>query len=226
MPDTICLSVEVPICAFRPYASREYQDTYPVPTPASVYGLLLSLLGVRREDKTRHRGVELALAIESLPERSKVFRKLRRGADLEDIRPDYQDLLTDLHLWVWVKSGRDASKPNLVELLNQAFNTRFAGIERAGGVSLGESSYLVNAVSRASHPQQLHFLLPDPRGFYSLPTWVDHTVAKNTVLCRFKIEEDPSDVSVSLPQAWFDIPLAPIVDAPVNIEKPKRGRKK
>ena len=37
----LTLYVEVPICAFRPHSSREYQDTYPVPPPASVYGLLL-----------------------------------------------------------------------------------------------------------------------------------------------------------------------------------------
>src|SRR5215203_6052852 len=101
MTDALCLQVEVPVCAFRPYASREYQDTYPVPTPASVYGMLLSLIGVQREDKGLHRGVDLALAVESVPERSKVFRKLRRGPDLENTRPDYQDVLTDLRLWVW-----------------------------------------------------------------------------------------------------------------------------
>jgi CRISPR-associated protein Cas5t len=226
MSDSICLSVEVPICAFRPYASREYQDTYPVPTPASVYGLLLSLLGVRREDKARHRGVEMALAVESLPERSKVFRKLRRGADLEDIRPDYQDLLTDLGLWVWLRSGKDAAMPNLVERMIEAFDSRFAGIDREGGVSLGESSYLINAISRATPPQQLHFLLPDLSGFYSLPTWVDHADAKNTVLRRFKIEEESSEVENSLQIAWFDIPLAPIVTDPIVVEKPKRGRQK
>jgi len=190
-----------------------------------VYGLLLSLLGVRREDKARHRGVELVLAVASLPERSKVFRKLRRGVDLEDIRPDYQDLLTDLRLWVWVRAGNDTAKPNLVERLNEAFETRFVGIEREGGVSLGESSYLVNAVSRAAPAQQLHFLLPDPSGFYSLPTWVDHADAKNTVLRRFKIEEEPSAVEISLPIAWFDTPLAPIVPEPIVVEKSKRGRR-
>src|SRR5580692_1473273 len=99
-PDIIRLLVEVPFCAFRPFASREYQDTYPVPTPASVYGMLLSFLGLgmKADEKFRHKGVHMALAVESLPERSSVFRKLRRGKTLHDIRPDYQDLLTELYL--------------------------------------------------------------------------------------------------------------------------------
>src|SRR4029077_3026704 len=95
------IRVTVPVCAFRPYASREYQDTFPFPTPSSVYGMLLSLLGVPREQKSRHRGTEMALAVRRLSGTAKVFRKLRRGRELEDTRPDYQDLLMDLQLWIW-----------------------------------------------------------------------------------------------------------------------------
>ncbi|MEM9702748.1 MAG: CRISPR-associated protein Cas5, partial [Planctomycetota bacterium] len=89
----LLLRVEVPFCSFRPDASREYQDTHPVPPPATVYGMLLSLVGVPRERKEDHRGVRLALALEGEPERARVFRKLRRGKELVDLRPDYQDLL-------------------------------------------------------------------------------------------------------------------------------------
>src|SRR3989442_15695185 len=103
MNELLPIRVEVPVCGFRPYASREYQDTYPVPPPATVYGMLLSLLGVPREQKALHRGAEMALALADVPgraQRSRVFRKLRRGSDLEKTRPDYQDLLIDLKLWV------------------------------------------------------------------------------------------------------------------------------
>lgn len=212
MSDSLCLLVEVPVCAFRPYASREYQDTYPVPTPASVYGMLLSLLGIRREDKARHRGAELALAVGALPERSKVFRKLRRGADLEDIRPDYQDLLTELHLWVWVRRGADSGDPCLADRLKFGFAERFASIQREGGVSLGESSYLVNAITVSRPEEPLHFVRPDPKGFYSLPVWVDHAMASNTVTNRFTVDEDPHASPIELP--WFQIPVAPPVVPP------------
>lgn len=221
MDEPLCLLIEVPVCAFRPYASREYQDTYPVPTPASVYGMLLSMLGVPREQKVVHRGVAFALAVESLPERSKVFRKLRRG-DLEALRPDYQDVLTDLRLWVWVGRGEETAESCLADRLCVALAERFAGVTRCGGVSLGESSYLVNAVSAAVPPERLIFIVPDPSGFYSLPTWVDHTISAHTQLRRFRIEDEPSLVRETLPGAWFNVPVAP-ARAP---EPPRRRGKR
>jgi len=212
MSDSLCLLVEVPVCAFRPYASREYQDTYPVPTPASVYGMLLSLLGIRREHKDRHRGVEFALAVEARPERSKVFRKLRRGADLEDIRPDYQDLLTELRLWIWVRRGAEVEAPCLEDRLRSGFAEKFAGVKREGGLSLGESSYLVNAITATVPTKPLHFVLPKADGFYSLPVWVDHAAASNTVTHRFSIDEDKHETLSE--EHWFQIPLpTPTADA-------------
>lgn len=214
MPDELCLRVEVPVCAFRPYSSREYQDTYPVPTPSAVFGMLLSLLGEpppdmtdlaeRRERKARHRGAALALALDQPPVRSKVFRMLRRGPNLEDTRPDYQDLLIDLGLWVWVGQGKDAAKPCLAERVRTGLADP-ATINRSGGLSLGESSYLVNAVSVARPPASAVFVVPDQKGFYSLSTWVDHTDSAKTVTRRFRIDEDPTAVPATLSIAWFPI---------------------
>lgn len=196
--------VEVPVCAFRPYASREYQDTFPIPTPSSVYGMLLSLLGIPREEKDRHRGAELALAVERLPERSKVFRKLRRGSDLESLRPDYQDLLTELRLWLWLRVGADQSNPCLAERVPDAI-ARPHTITRCGGLSLGESSYLVDSLRICNAaPERLLFLLPDVSGFYSLPVWVDHNDIRRTVLERFQLSK-PLLASQGLDQAWVRI---------------------
>lgn len=213
MTDEFCLRVEVPVCAFRPYASREYQDSYPVPTPSAVYGMLLSLLGEpppgmtdaaqRRERKERHRGVALALAVDRPPGRSKVFRKLRRG-DLEDIRPDYQDLLLDLGLWVWLGRGKDAAEPCMADRVRAALANP-ATITRSGGLSLGESSYLVDAVSVARPPESAVFVVPDLKGFYSLPTWVDHTDQAKTVTRRFRIDDKPGLVAEALSGAWFHV---------------------
>src|SRR4051812_44395296 len=141
------IRVEVPICAFRPYASREYQDTFSIPTPATVYGMLLSLLGIPREEKERHRGIEMVLAVDRLPPRSKVFRKLRRGSDLEDTRPDYQDLLMDLRLWVWLRSGGDKGDPPLCNHIARALRDPRTIESRFGGLSLGESSYLIDVIA-------------------------------------------------------------------------------
>ena len=174
--------------AFRPYESREYQDTYPVPPPSAVFGMLLSLCGVPREEIPRHRGVAMSLAVEGAPGRCKVFRKLRCGKELDDIRPDYQDLLIGLRLWVWLADGHDAASPTLcVRVANALSNPR--SVARFGGLSLGESSYLVDSISeKALPPEELVFLVPDDSGFHSLPVWVHHA-ANTSLRRRFDLRE-------------------------------------
>jgi CRISPR-associated protein Cas5t len=189
------LLVDVPVCAFRPYASREYQDTYPVPPPSAVYGMLLSLVGVPRRDKDRHRGVAMALAVEAPPPRSRVFRKLRRGEDkatsAPKYRPDYQDVLTDLQLWVWLDPGQDQAVPDLPSCVTEALANP-AEISRFGGLSLGESSYLIDTLSmNQTPPPELVFLRPDPRGFHHLTTWVDHRDQSKTRSQRFALDRIP-----------------------------------
>jgi CRISPR-associated protein Cas5t len=204
------LLVEVPVCAFRPYTSREYQDTFPVPTPSAVYGMLLSLVGVPREEKERHRGVSMALAVERNPQRAKVFRKLRRdrqsqgGNHPESRRPDYQDLLIDLRLWIWLKPGDDAARPPLPARVKEALDAPET-VTRFGGLSLGESSYLIDSITdRAIPPPQLVFLRRSPSGFYSLPVWVDHQNSRNTLLARFAIGT-PEQVDDGLLGSWFKV---------------------
>lgn len=213
MADSMPIRVEVPVCAFRPYASREYQDTFPVPPPATVYGMLLSLLGIHREDKHRHYGVEMALAVTELPERrSRVLRKLRREKsdkkkrrDLEDTRPDYQDLLIDLELWIWLRQGSDPADPPLCERIPAVLTDPACIEKREGGLSLGESSYLVDVIKiDPAPPEQLIFLTPDHQGFYSLPIWVDHSVRSNTVVERFRLS-GPIAVRNGLGTAWVRI---------------------
>jgi CRISPR-associated protein Cas5t len=216
--DPLCLLVEVPVCAFRPYASREYQDTYPVPTPSSVYGMLLALVGdppvpnasvdERHRAKLKHRGVEMALALDHYPERSRVFRKLRRGNGVlpgeKGCRPDYQDLLIDLRLWVWLRQGKDPATPSLAERVRAGLADP-PSITRFGGLSLGESSYLVDTISITAPPTQAHFVIPDLKGFYSLPVWVDHTGPAPTLTRRFRIGDGPHVIADVLPTAWFRI---------------------
>jgi CRISPR-associated protein Cas5t len=200
----VSLYVEVPFCAFRPYASREYQDTYPVPPPSAVYGMLLSLVGIQRENKALHRGVEIALAVERLPQQANLFRKLRRGKTLEDVRPDYQDLLLDLHLWIWLRQGRDTAPIPLVERVVQALSNP-ASVTRFGGLSLGESSYLVDTIAKEEPPEtEGIFLQPDSEGFHCLPVWIDHKDEMKTQSIRFTF------ISRSLQSgpegSWVEIP--------------------
>jgi CRISPR-associated protein Cas5t len=199
----VSLLVEVPFCAFRPFASREYQDTYPVPTPASVYGMLMSLVGVPREEKARHRGCELAIAVEALPQRSRVFRKLRRGEELRNLRPDYQDLLADVRLRVWLRKGNDTASPPLAERVRKALQEPET-LRRSGGLSLGESSYLVNSVTiEEAPPAPLFFIRPAGDGFYALPAWVDHAESSATTLVRCSVSE--ATVESAVADCWIRI---------------------
>jgi CRISPR-associated protein Cas5t len=201
---SISIHVEVPFCAFRPYASREYQDTYPFPPPSAVYGMLLSLVGVQREDKALHRGAEMALAVARLPQQSTVFRKLRRGKTLEETRPDYQDLLIDLELWVWLRRGRETGSTTLADRVAAALSNPIS-VTRFGGLSLGESSYLVNTIARREPANEDGvFLQPDTKGFYSLPVWIDHEDAMKTRSIRFAFV--PRTLQSGPEGCWIEIP--------------------
>lgn len=207
--DVLSLYVEVPICAFRPRWSREYQDTYAFPPPATVYGMLLSLTGVDWPEKSAYAGVELALALAQEPEKSRVFRKFRRvpqanpDADpLTSRRPDYQDLLLGLKLWIWLRDGQAQSSlaDRVLAALEQADRRK---IIRHGGLSLGESSHLVNEISLKTPEGHGRFLCRDPAGYYQLPIWVHHprcgtgqsrlgrfTLLESEILCK-PTPEDP-----------------------------------
>src|SRR3712207_4042527 len=105
----LALYVSVPVAAFRAPYAREYLETLPCPPPATVYGMLLSLVG--EEDRRVHTGAEVALAMLTEPAISTVLRtswRLKTKSPLgmdENKRPDYQELLTDVRLALWVRQG-------------------------------------------------------------------------------------------------------------------------
>lgn len=56
----IALYIEVPFASFRKSYARSLAETYPFPPPATIYGMLLSLVG--EWYRSRHQGVKLAFA--------------------------------------------------------------------------------------------------------------------------------------------------------------------
>lgn len=217
--EPLFLYVEAPFCAFRPHTSRDYQDTYPFPPPATVYGMLLSLVGVDWPDKRCHAGVELALALEGEPERSRVFRKFRRvpqnnkNADaLGSRRPDYQELLIDVRLWIWLMQGDERPpQDSLLDLVRRALTPSERHlISRFGGLALGESTNLVNRIilnpTRAP-TSDLSFLVRDPKGYYSLPVWVDHprTGRDSAAKARFDVRKMAFGTPPAEDSRWITI---------------------
>lgn len=181
MNGMVSLYVRVPIASFRVSMAREYFESYPCPPPSTVYGMLLSLVG--ETNRHRHEGTEIAVALLSQPEWSTVLRTVWRIKDRKlppglgnNRRPDYQELLTDLRLAVWVKSGMaEETTESLASRVSGAL-TRPADIMRYGGLSLGESTHLIDELRplRPSDGTTGHFLLADDSGNLALPIWPDH----------------------------------------------------
>ncbi|MBH8578274.1 type I-MYXAN CRISPR-associated protein Cas5/Cmx5/DevS [Nostocaceae cyanobacterium CENA369] len=191
---TIALKVEVPIACFRQSRAREYVETYSVPPPSTVYGMLLSLVG--EENRYTHCGVKLAIALITEPAKSTVIRtfhrlKTKNIHDPKNNKPDYQELLTNIEFVVWVNAGVDKAKPNLVQRLEEAF-TNPASINRFGGLCLGESRDLVNDITllpKNYYAESMRWLIKDEHGLLTLPYWIDHVGSRGTRWLRYELQE-------------------------------------
>jgi len=220
--NSIGLSVEVPVASFRmPYA-REYAESYEIPPPATVYGMLLSLVG--EVDRYRHIGTRIAIARPdecAEPARSVILRTFRRikhkpVSDPRNARPDFQEILTHVSLVVWVESENEsASTPTLVGRLDAAL-TKPETIERFGGLSLGESRDLVDSVSPLPVSENnydgpyrsgalCHWLRRDDNGPLTMPYWVDHVGSVKTRWASYRLVAG----SIGEPDAEHWTPISP-----------------
>ena len=184
--ETIGLYVSVPVACFRVPRAREYFETFPCPPPATVYGMLLSMVG--EINRRTHEGAEIAIALLSRPRYSVVLRTLWRVKDKNaglglgnNRRPDFQELLTDVQLAVWVRQGAAEKTEMPLALRIQTSLDNPATVSRFGGLSLGESTHLVDTVSRLkSEDLQGRLLVAAEDGDLSLPIWPDHVGSATT----------------------------------------------
>lgn len=190
------LYVSVPIASFRPGAAREFWETLPLPPPSTVYGFLLAMVG--ETERTRHIGVRCTAGLIGQPNRSTVLRKLWRIKELggknnatqgngSNARPDYQQLLTGVRLLIFVDSSEEpADDVTLETRVATALDPKRRGtISRFGGLSLGESTHMVDEVCDASklphdEIQSAEVFCCEANGNLTLPVWVDHVGAAGT----------------------------------------------
>ncbi|MDY6784757.1 MAG: type I-MYXAN CRISPR-associated protein Cas5/Cmx5/DevS [Cyanobacteriota bacterium] len=211
LTEFLALQVDVPIACFRQSRAREYAQTYPVPPPSTVYGMLLSAVG--ETNRYRHCGVKLAIALLSTPEKSTIIRTFRRFKKKEihhpaNARPDYQELLANIQFVVWVDGGSDRAHPSLPQRLHRAMENP-AEIARFGGLSLGESRDLVNELTLLSNPDiqtPLSWLIQDEDGLLTLPYWVDYIGSQGTRWRRYS-QETAQNREIP-PLAWTTIESA------------------
>ena len=190
--ETIGLFVSVPIATFRFPRAREYFETFPCPPPSTVYGMLLSMVG--EVNRRSHDGAELAVATLCEPECSIVLRTMWRVKDRgtglgvgTNRRPDFQELLSGIRLAVWIREGATEVEGNSLARRVRDAIALPRSVSRFGGLSLGESTHLVDEV-RTLEKRGVHakLLVHDDAGDLSMPIWPDH-VGAQTVWGQFSI---------------------------------------
>ena len=214
--EPLCRFVDVPMTSFRPMWSREHQETYPTPPPSTIYGMLLSLVGVEREQKVDYAGVRLAIALKDQPEIGRIFRKFRRvrqsneEADpLADRRPNYQELVLWLKFWLWIDDAK--AKNPLAERICQALDTeRRRNVVRHGALCLGESSNMVNEVKLAvgnvaPTKREGRFLVRNKTGFLTMPVWTDHGNDAPHVETFALLEPEPLPPQPGEEEKWITV---------------------
>lgn len=207
----ITLRVEVPYASFRKSYARSFAETYPLPPPATVYGMLLSLVGERF--RQRHEGVRLAFAFRCrqpngdcrrpcLPNISTTLRKLSRykyGVPSKQSKlgnaPDFVETLCNIEFLCWVDSTQEkVEAPDLETRIVNAIESPNA-VDRYGLLCLGLSDDAVNDISICNRvTDEWHRLIPSPAGSMELPVWVDHIGSAKTRWNRYHLESEAKTV--------------------------------
>lgn len=194
----ITLRVKVPYGRFRKSFARSYAETYPLPPPATIYGMLLSLVGERF--RRRHEGVRLAFAFRQIPRIATNLSKLSRykyGVPGKQSKlgnaPDFVEILCGIEFLCWIDStqeiGSDAL-PTLERRIIEAINFPDK-VNRSGILCLGLSDDIVDEVVLCqSITGTWHRLLPEDTGQVELPIWVDHVGSANTRWNRYNLEKE------------------------------------
>lgn len=210
--ESVGLYVSVPIACFRVPRAREYFETFPCPPPSTVYGMLLSMVG--EVNRREHEGAEIAIALLAEPSYSVVLRTLWRVKDRKEgpglknnRRPDFQELLSDTQLAVWIRKGaNETAARSLATRVEQAMQDP-STISRFGGLSLGESTHLVNDITRLDgRVIRGRLLIAENEGDLSLPIWPDH-VGSITRWGQYRLSDEAEITSAAVDNgsAWTTI---------------------
>jgi CRISPR-associated protein Cas5t len=177
-------------------------ETEPLPPPATCYGFLLSLVG--ETDRRKHIGCRVAPLLFGKPQTSVVLRTVWRVKSKPlgspgNTRPDYQQLLTSVELLIWLDSSEEPDSSTGLESRVRIALENPDHISRFGGLSLGESTHLVDEVSLWDRVKDRHkarvgraFLTrEDQKGRMTLPVWVDHVGSAGTRYATGDLDELP-----------------------------------
>jgi len=145
--------------------------------------MLLSMVG--EVNRHVHEGAEIAIALLSEPAYSVILRTTWRvrnplGPGLgNNRRPDFQELLADTRLAIWIRKGAsEHADSSLASRVQEALELP-SSVSRFGGLSLGESTHLVDEVAIFNDKERKgRLLMAQDEGDLSLPIWPDHVGSK------------------------------------------------
>lgn len=179
--------------------------------------MLLSAIG--ESDRLVHERAELAFGVLRAGERCRVLRTAWRVKTVkeppgtgENKRPDFMELLTGLAFTVFVRDGADSGTPTLARRVSDAVSAP-AIVARFGGLSLGESTMLVDDFRRVRAGDVgrsgVSWVVADPSGELALPLWADHVASYHTRYGQFRllpaVEPEAGKLPIPPVSAWTRI---------------------
>lgn len=222
------LLLKAPFAAFRSFQSGSYRSTTPIPSPSTVYSLLLNLAGIeqrtaidepitlikRAEDLPL---MEIAIASVKPPETAVLAQQLHSypvgnsGKELAQktfgakywITPVRREILIDLELIVGIRA-----ESSLCDRIKQGLNGELDE-PRYGLPFAGDNNFLFDDIQVLKSPPMARWYSsinqdsPPSRGKCRLNTWIDRADNTNTQTKIFA----PTDFVLEPPRsAWINLP--------------------
>jgi len=220
------LRLKAPFASFRPFQSGSYRSTTPVPSPSTVYGILLNLAGIEqrtnldqpvtliRDDLPK---MEIAIAQVSPPKTALLSQQLHNypvgnsGKELAQktygakywIAPVRREVLVNLDLVIGIRAESDLYQQIQQGLYGELEESRY-GLPFAG-----DNNFLFDEIEEIEQPSMARWYCPlredtsPTPGTCRLTTWIDRADNTKTQIGVFI----PSDfLSYPPDSAWIPVP--------------------
>lgn len=220
------LHLKAPFAAFRPFQSGSYRSTTVVPSPSTVYGLILNLAGIEQRKelaapvtliKEDLPEIEIAIGQVSQPEIAFLSQQLHQypvgasGAELAQktygakywIAPVRRAVLVNLDLIVGVRAEKWLCD-RLIQGLNGELDESRYGLPFAG-----DNNFLFDEIEPIDSLKMARWYCPlqnssrSEHGICRLTVWIDRADNTKTQITEFA----PSAFCLSPPKtAWIQLP--------------------